>query len=93
MRLLARRDHRPLTQSEVAARAGLSVGCVSKLSRLRSWDGVRIGTMLAFCRACGVDFLRLKRQRYFLLHRRLAHLRQREQMFKRLLLGDGSAPR
>jgi hypothetical protein len=44
-----------MTDEEIAAGSGLSVPEIAKLSRLRSWDGVAVDTMLAFTKGCGVN--------------------------------------
>lgn len=60
-RLLARRKVSattvvPMTDAEICAASGLSIGEVKGLSWLKSWDGVGVDIMLAYSKACGVDF-------------------------------------
>ncbi|MCR6656594.1 MAG: hypothetical protein NVV63_12470 [Opitutus sp.] len=59
-RILARRVRAKggvvaLTDEEIAAGSGLSVPEVAKLSRLRTWTGVPVDTMLAFTKGCGIN--------------------------------------
>lgn len=48
----------PMTAEEIATSAGLTTPLVQRISRLRSWNTVRVETMLRFCAACGVELLR-----------------------------------
>lgn len=60
-RLLARRtiNHNnvvALTDEEIRDKSGLALADVKSLSYSVSWDGVPFSKMLAFTKACGVDF-------------------------------------
>lgn len=48
----------PMTAEEIATSAGLTVPIVRRISHLRSWNTVRVETMLRFCAACGIELLR-----------------------------------
>jgi hypothetical protein len=47
--------NRPLTDSEVAAAAGMSEAEVAAYSLAMSWDMISVRVMLAFTKACDVD--------------------------------------
>jgi hypothetical protein len=66
-RLLARKNHGRtlLTVREIADRSGLSRALVGKLGTLSSWEGIRVGDMVKFTYGCGVDPLRMRRQKQF----------------------------
>lgn len=60
-RLLARRiiNHNhvvPLTDEEIRDTSGLAMADVKSLSYTPSWHGVPVDKLVAFTKACGVDF-------------------------------------
>lgn len=55
----------PMTAEEIATSAGLTVPIVRRISHLRSWNTVRVETMLRFCAACGVELLRQRDHKVF----------------------------
>ena len=60
-RLLARKKKatggvEPMSDLEIASAAGMSVPEVCTLSRKTSWMDVPLSKLLAFSRACGIDF-------------------------------------
>jgi hypothetical protein len=61
-RLLARSENsrgqsvRPLTDREIADRSGLGLDEVRALAWAKSWNNVPAPTMVAFSKACGLDF-------------------------------------
>lgn len=60
VRLMARRRLgtkriRAISDEEIAIGSGLPVDRVRAIYNLRSWDGVPVGEMRAFCTACGFD--------------------------------------
>jgi hypothetical protein len=83
-RLLARKGpkgrQRPMTEDEIAEDSGLPVATVLSLSWLTSWDDVRCSQMLAFSKACGVDFsdaiIMRKHVKYLNLRSRFCYLRR-----------------
>lgn len=55
-RLLARKPYgRPLTDTEIAQKAGLSTYQVCTLAQSADWRGVDIYTMRSFMQACGIN--------------------------------------
>lgn len=55
-RLLAKHNRsKPMTNSQIAERSGLSEMEVLTLSRSTSWDGVNVETMRLFTDACGLN--------------------------------------
>lgn len=44
-----------LSVQELAARSGLSPRTILRTAHRTSWDGVKVGVMDRFCRACGID--------------------------------------
>jgi len=56
-RLLARKNHGLVSMSadEIAAKAGLAVSTVAKISRLPDWSTVKTSTMEKFAFGCGVN--------------------------------------
>lgn len=73
-RYIARHRGRGLSNEDLASRSGLSTATIRKLSRQTSWDGVSVSVALAYAKACGVDFLRLRRQIDFIKRRKMAHV-------------------
>lgn len=65
---------RPLTSSEIAAKAGLSTWLVNQISRKTSWHSVRVEDMLRFCAACGVELLQRRRVKDYDRRNRFGHL-------------------
>lgn len=64
VRLLARVPRgRPLTNSEIAEKSGLSEGQIVSLSHCTDWAGVDIYALKAFSQACGVDLFNSKDMR------------------------------
>lgn len=59
-RILARDHRQSMTVDAIASRCGLSNRSVIRLSKLHSWDSVRVGVALRFMSACGVDPLHTK---------------------------------
>ncbi len=60
-RLLARKRVRhdyveAMSDEELRSLSGLSMATIKRLSWTHSWDGVPVAEMLAFTRACGIDF-------------------------------------
>lgn len=61
-RLLARRKHRQgggvvaVTDEELAAKSQLSMARIKAISWSLSWDEISCADMLAFTKACGIDF-------------------------------------
>lgn len=60
VRLMARRKIRTktvvaLSDAEVAIAANMTIDRVRGISHLSSWDGVPVGEVRAFCRACNFD--------------------------------------
>jgi len=90
-RLVARQSHgrRGLSARQIAARSGLSLATVSSLSVRRTWAGVKIETIDAFARGCGVDFFHLRRHVQFLKKGVWSHVknsnREQRKMYRRLL--------
>jgi hypothetical protein len=44
-----------LTVDKIAEISGLSRRTVTRVARCRSWKTVRLGVIVAFCSACGID--------------------------------------
>lgn len=90
-RLVARERHgrKGLSLRQIAQRSGLSLACVSELSRRATWRGLKIETVEAFSRACGVDLFRLRRHVQFLKRGQWRHIEQcnfqQRRMYERLL--------
>lgn len=49
-----------LTVDELAEVSGMSRRTFTRTARRRSWEGVRLGVLVAFCRACGVNLFDTK---------------------------------
>jgi hypothetical protein len=63
---MARHRNRRLTVEEIANGSGLSVRSVIRISKLKSWDGVRVGVAAKYMAACGVDPFHTKRLKEYL---------------------------
>lgn len=72
-----------MSHRDIARASGLSVGCVAKLSRKKSWKGVDIDIAERFSVACGVNLLAPWRAHKYLrreglrTHIRLGHPEQK----------------
>lgn len=59
IRLLARKQRgrtvTAMSDQDIAAASGLSVGQVKSVSRLTNWGTVDVDTLQAFCKGCGAD--------------------------------------
>lgn len=66
-RLLARKNHGRtlLTVREIADRSGLSRSTVAAVATLTTWNDISVGVMAKFTLGCGVDLLRMRRQKQF----------------------------
>lgn len=90
-RLVARERHgrKALSLREIAERSGLSLACVSQIATRSSWKGLKVETVEAFARGCGVDLFRLRRQVQFLKRGRWRHMDrcnpQQRAMYRRLI--------
>jgi hypothetical protein len=60
-RFLARTGHglacRPKTKEEIARDAGLSRETIRVVSKLQRWDGMKLTTVLAFSKGCGINIM------------------------------------
>lgn len=60
-RFLARTGHglgcRPKTKEEIARDSGLSRETIRVVSKLQRWDGMKLTTVLAFSRGCGINIM------------------------------------
>lgn len=67
-RLVARKNHgrNALTHRDLAKLCGISKSYVADLSMRSTWRGVPIEIIQVFGEACGVDFARPNRVRYYL---------------------------
>jgi len=84
-RMLARhgesnRNMRLLEDAEISKESGLTLAEVRSLTWAVTWEGVQVGHMLAFSKACGVDFASgknlAKHYRYLSLERPFNYLRK-----------------
>lgn len=66
---------RGLSNRQIAMKAGLTKSTVDRLARKHTWNGLRIDTIEAFSKACGVDLLHPSRQIDFLKRRKRKHAR------------------
>ena len=74
-RVLARKDRKALTNSEVSRISGLTVKRVGEIARLKSWGSVPLSQISAFSRACGVDLLNQSNVRKYLMRGpKMAHV-------------------
>lgn len=89
-RLLARKgkSRRPYTNKELAELSGLSLDQVGSIAAKTDWDSVRVGDMMAFTKACGLDLSHMKRQRLYIKRQNWTHLRHppSHNYFKSLML-------
>lgn len=91
VRLLATEGAQVLSDDTIVTRSGLPLAEVKRLSYMRSWDDVPVGTMRRFCRACGVDFADARRMkvltRYLSRRPKWVHLRRHPSYpeFRRML--------
>lgn len=89
-RCLARRDGRALTSAELAKATGLTEHWINRLSRRKSWAGIKIVVADKLLAACGVDPFNLKRQLEYLRRQKKAkrifrHTWRHESYFENLL--------
>ena len=65
-----RNGRKPISDSEISRRSGLSKDSVARISRLRSWDTIGVNTMDSFSTACGVNLLHVRRHIDYLRRRK-----------------------
>jgi len=65
-RLSARHNHALMPLRMIQDRSGLSWAKVKRISRLTTWESVKIGDAIKFAEACGVDLLRKRHKRHYL---------------------------
>ena len=78
VRLLARdrTGHRaPLTGHEIAKRAGRSLNWVTRMSKLDSWEDVRLRDIKLFLHACGTSLGSMFRERDYIQRSMLGNTR------------------
>ena len=98
-RLLARSGTRPLSNSDISMRSGLSRAVVCKLSHLRNWNNVKLKTIEAFASGCGINLMSPhKRRDNRLVHQGKMEFMKRSapsqrRMYKRLITDLWSGPR
>ena len=63
VRLMARRDHKPMSNMDVVEWSGLPLDMVWDISTKMSWDGVDLETLRKFTVACNMDFTSSKQMR------------------------------
>lgn len=71
VRLLARKRSSkerkvPISGSEIASGSGISLRRVDEISRMKSWDNLRVGEASAFIVACGMSVRSLFRDREYI---------------------------
>lgn len=86
-RLIARKKNgfAPMTNTEIAAKAGIARSTVAQLSRMDRWDNVTLGTIEAYTGACGINLLQPWRQADFLRRRSLTYMDNASPGQKRML--------
>jgi hypothetical protein len=66
IRIPRKRMTRRMLRDEVAKKSGLHPRKVGRMCFQLSWDKIDTGDMMKFVDACGFDFFRMKRERYYL---------------------------
>jgi hypothetical protein len=65
-RLLAVKDGVPMSTEDLAKASGLHPSTIKALARKQTWVGVRVETVVAYTKACGIDLMHQKRPREIL---------------------------
>lgn len=95
VRALARthRGHRPMGDTEVARRSGLSRQTIWRLAQRTSWNGVPVDTVERFCAACGVNILHPRRHLDYLRRKRKVAIRKSPRLIALLAKANGAVTR
>jgi len=66
-RLCAKKGFRRKSLAEISKEAGLSMRKTRWIARQGTWRPVKIGDAMRFAKACGVDLLRPRKSRFYLM--------------------------
>jgi len=76
---------KPISNIEISRRTGISVVTIAKISRMRSWDNLKLSTIQSFSNACGVNLLSTSEQRRFLRRRKKIYAKKAWRLYRGFL--------